>query len=425
MWKTATGFVWACLVTASAQAQTPPASGAPAQPAHDHQQVEPAGWHFMQDGVVFGVFNRQGGPRGGEEFFVPNWWMGMFMRERGGHEFSLNAMLSLDPVTVGKSGYRELFQVGEVLDGKPLVDRQHPHDLFMQLSASWRAALSPATSLVIAGGPVGEPTLGPVAFMHRPSAAGLVMAPLGHHTFDSTHLSFGVVSASLEHGPWVFEGSVFNGREPDDNRWDLETGAFDSFAARVWFRPRSDVEVQVSSGRLREPEELIAGDATRTTASISLFKPDARGFGAATFGYGVTSSHGERTHGLFGEFTIERDANAMFGRVDVQQVETDLLLTGDVPGEHDEPDATPNTVTAVTLGATRRLLTWRGFEGAVGGALTLYGVPEVLKPTHNERPVSFHVFFRLRLPATGFGRMWNMRMSQGHRMGHAGHVAGK
>ena len=226
---------------------------------HEHAQAQRS-WQLMQDGVVYGLFNSQGGPRGGHEVVVPNWWMGMLTRQQGSHQIGFNAMLSLDPWTAGKDGYREIFQVGEALDGKPLVDRQHPHDLFMQLAASWRTALSDSTSLVIAGGPVGEPTLGPVAFMHRPSAAGLALAPLGHHTFDSTHLSFGVVTAAVERGPWVFEGSLFNAREPDDNRWDIEFGAFDSVAGRVWYRPSAELEVQVSSGRLREPEELVAGD---------------------------------------------------------------------------------------------------------------------------------------------------------------------
>jgi hypothetical protein len=393
-----------------AQAQTNQAGAAPQPPpVHEHGTAQATGWQLMQDGVVYGLFNRQGGPRGGEEFVVPNWWMGMLMRERGSQQIGLTAMLSLDPLTVGKDGYREIFQVGEALDGKPLVDRQHPHDLFMQLAASWRTSLGETTRLTIAGGPVGEPTLGPVAFMHRPSAAGLVIAPLGHHTFDSTHLSFGVVSAAIERGPWVFEGSIFNGREPDDNRWDIEFGALDSMAARVWYRPTPALEVQISSGRLREPEELVEGDATRTTASLAWFRSGEAGFSAAALGYGVNASHGERRHGLFGEFTVEHQANSMFGRIDIQQVETSLLLTGEIqPGAHDA-DAS-RTVTAVTLGGARRLMTWRGFDGAAGAALTLYGVPEILKPTYRERPVSFQVFFRLRLPAR-MGRMWNMRMS--------------
>jgi hypothetical protein len=177
-----------------------------------------AGWRFMQDAIVFAEFNHQGSPRGGSEFIVPNWWMGMASRGTSHGQFTFTSMLSLDPATVGKSGYREIFQVGESLNGRPLIDRQHPHDLFMQLAAIWRLPLGSSTGLTLAGAPAGEPALGPVAFMHRPSAGDNPTAPLGHHTFDSTHISFGVITAAVDRGPLVFEGSLFNGREPDDNR---------------------------------------------------------------------------------------------------------------------------------------------------------------------------------------------------------------
>ena len=52
---------------------------------HVHQSPAPTEWHGMQDGVVYGLFNHQGGPRGGDEFVVPNWWMGMAMRDTGRH----------------------------------------------------------------------------------------------------------------------------------------------------------------------------------------------------------------------------------------------------------------------------------------------------------------------------------------------------
>lgn len=409
----------------------PPASGAqapsaPAMPAgHEmaggqqmpgmNMGTEASGWHFRRDGVLYGLFNHQGGPRGGDEFVAPNWWMGMLMREKGSQQFGLNAMLSLDPATVGKSGYGEIFQVGEALDGKPLIDRQHPHDFFTQLVASWRTTLGEKTMLTFAGGPVGEPTLGPVAFVHRASAAGLVLAPLGHHTFDSTHISFGVATAALERGRWTFEGSAFNGREPDEDRWDFDFGAMDSVAGRVWFRPTEDWEIQVSSGHLREPEELEVGDVQRTTGSASWFRKQDTGFKAVTVGYGVNAAHGERRHGLFGEFTLEREANSVFGRAEFQQVETSLLLTDTIPSPS-QPGETPRTVAAITVGGARRLLTWRGFEGALGAQLTFYGVPEPLKVTHGAHPVSFQAFFRLRLPAGNMGRMWNMRMSEGHKM---------
>jgi hypothetical protein len=420
------GVVFVCVLASSvavpgralAQGAVPPA-------AHDHAQMpaEAGPWRLMQDGVVFGLFNSQGGPRGGEEFVVPNWWMGMLMREKGTQQLTFSVMLSLDPATVGTSGYREIFQVGEALEGEPLVDRQHPHDFLMQLAAAWRRNLSEGTSVNIAAGVAGEPTLGPIAFMHRGSAAGLPLAPLGHHTFDSTHISFGVVTASVDRGRWTVEGSVFNGREPDEHRWNIDFGAMDSVAGRVWFRPNSQWAIQVSSGRLREPEELEPGDAVRTTASGSWFRQDDRGFTGVTVGYGVNAAHGERRHGAFGEFTTERAANSAFGRLEIQQVETAALLHE--PG-HDETAGAPSParVAALTLGAARRILVWRGFEGALGGQVTLYGVPRVLRPSHGEHPVSAQAFFRLRLPAGDMGRMWNMFMSQGHRPGadHSGHV---
>ena len=197
----ATAVLLMCL-SASAAAQT--------EHQHEHMNMNSASsaWQFMQDGVVFGLFNSQGGPSGGDEFVVPNWWMGMATRKVGKTDLTLSAMFSLDPATVGTRGYREIFQAGEAVDGQPLIDRQHPHDLFMQLAAVWRTPLSDRTGLTIAGGPSGEPALGPVAFMHRSSAAENPLAPLGHHKLDSSHIAFGVITAAVDHGPWTVEASV-------------------------------------------------------------------------------------------------------------------------------------------------------------------------------------------------------------------------
>ena len=185
----------------------------------DMSQMSHSTWTFMQDGVFNEIFNRQGGPRGGDEATAVNWWMGMLSRSVGNGQLTLTGMFSLDPATVGTRGYREIFQTGEAIDGRPNVDRQHPHDAFMQLSAAWRAPLSETTTVNVAAAPAGEPALGPVAYMHRASAAAIVFAPLSHHTFDATHISFGVVTAGVARGRWAAEGSVFNGREPDQDRW--------------------------------------------------------------------------------------------------------------------------------------------------------------------------------------------------------------
>ena len=282
--------------------------------------MDTPGWHVMQDAVVFGVFNHQGGPRGGDEFIAPNWWMGMFSRKLKSSQLTFNTMFSLDPATVGEGGYREIFQTGESLDGRPLIDHQHPHDLFMQLAGIWRMPVTDKTGFTIAGGPAGEPAIGPVAFMHRASSAENPFAPLSHHVFDSTHIAFGVVTAAVDHGPWVLEGSAFNGREPDQHRWDFDFGALDSFAGRVWFKPREEWEFQLSSAHLKHPEELEEGEITRTTASAGWLKRTGDNFSAVTVGYGRNNRQDAAQNSVFGEGTWHNGASSIFGRVEVHQV---------------------------------------------------------------------------------------------------------
>jgi hypothetical protein len=367
-------------------------------------------WHVMQDGVFVVALNHQGSPRGGTGVTAPNWWMGMADRTTAHGRFTVTSMLSLDAATVGTHGYREIFQVGEAFDGRPLIDRQHPHDFFMQLAAAWRLPLSGTTALTIAGGPVGEPALGPVAFMHRASATDNPTAPLGHHTFDSTHVSFGVITAAVDHGPWSIEASVFNGREPDERRWDFDFGRLDSVSARLWFRPSPAWEVQVSTGHLTDPEALEPGDITRTTASAAWTRARGADFSAFTVGLGRNDTpHGAR-HALVAEGATRRGRNTLYGRFEALQVETALLQTDIIPEGADASRADP--VAAFTLGGVRELPRFFGGEPGIGADVTVYRAPDALASIYGAHPVSFHVFVRLRAPAGSMGRMWNMRMAR-------------
>ena len=390
---------------------------------HEHMQMSERSWQFMQDGVLFGTLNRQGSPRGENEFVAQNWYMGMLTRKVGNGTLTLNGMFSLDPATVGKSGYAEIFQVGEALDGRPLIDRQHPHDFFMQLSGVWRIPLNDSTGFTIAGGPAGEPALGPVAFMHRASAAENPTAPLGHHTFDSTHIAYGVITAAVDHGPWIVEGSLFNGREPDEDRWDFDFGALDSVSGRVWYRPSDEWEFQASTGFLKHPEELEPGNIVRTTFSGSWLKKHDTDFTAVTAGFGLNHKDEGNHASFFAEATRHAGMNSMYGRFEAHQPEIATLLTG---GIVDTPESRSlrGTVLALTVGGVRDFVHARGFELGFGADLTVYGVPDVLQTGYGSSPVSFHVFFRLRPPAP-MGRMWNMRMSQpmlGHQMDTMDHT---
>src|SRR5262249_2050229 len=150
--------------------------------------------------------------------------------------------------------YSQLFQMGEAYNKLENIDRQHPHDFFGQLAAGWRVPLRSRGAGPFFGGPVGEGTPGPGAFLHRPSAPQNPTAPLGHHTFDSTHVAQGVVGMGVDAGPFTLEGSAFHGREPDQYRYGVTPGALDSWATRLWFRSGEWI-AQASYGFLHQPEE--------------------------------------------------------------------------------------------------------------------------------------------------------------------------
>jgi hypothetical protein len=374
---------------------------------------------LLYDGVVFGTFSHQTGPRGADELVSTDWLMGMAMRQAGPGLLTVTGMASLDRATTGPKGYRELFQVGETYHLIPLTDRQHPHDLLMQASVAWRIPLGDDTAITFVGAPVGEAALGPVAFMHRPSAAENPAAPLSHHTLDSTHISMGVITVGVDRGSWVFESSVFQSEEPDDNRWDLvDFGPLDSWSARVTYKATDSWELQGSHGYLKNPEPFEFAHERRTTGSASWFKTGPSGFTAATFAFGQNNKefHGTFRAGL-AEATRQQRRFSYYGRLEGVEVETELLQT---QGRfHSHTRVAKDVVTAGTFGGVIDMPHWemlRRFEAGVGAELTSYVVPNALRATHGEHPVSFRVFLRIRPPAGSMGRMWNMR--RGGQMHH-------
>ncbi len=410
------------LLVAVSLAATVEASQYPANPesnsvnheSHQTQHVTPPSrWRVMQDGVVFLTLNDQPKPLDGKEFVSQNWWMGMASRPMADGTFMVRGMLSLEPLTVGGNGYGELFQTGETYREQPLVNRQHPHDFVMQLTAAWRRPLSPRTSITFAGGPVGEATLGPVAFMHRLSAAENPFAPLGHHTFDSAHIVKGVIAARLDHGPIAIEGSVFHGGEPDEDRWGIsDFGTLDSWATRVWFLPDEHWAFQASHGFLRKPERLEPGNVRRTTASVSwLSESDAR-FTALTAGYGHNDK--DLAHSFSDAFFVEATRRfspyVVYSRFEAVDVETEQLMK--TKTHIDNGHAEPSTVGALTIGTMRDLPHLRRFELAIGGDVTIHKVPDQLVTIYGARSVSFKIFFRLRPPVSPMGRMRNGTMMQ-------------
>src|SRR6185503_2605386 len=250
-------------------------------------------WSTMTHGFANLIYDRQGGPRGASKTFSTSMLMVMGQREAGeGGTLGARAMISADPL-MGRKGYPLLLQTGESANGQPLIDRQHPHDLFMELALTYSRRLSDTSSAFFYAGLPGEPALGPPAFMHRLSGEDNPEAPISHHWLDSTHITYGVVTLGYVYGGVKVEGSVFRGREPDENRYDVETGKLDSWSTRLSWNPTRQWALQASYGRIKSPEDLHPDvDLDRTTAS-AIYQA---GSSQTTFAWGRNAPRGGHGH---------------------------------------------------------------------------------------------------------------------------------
>jgi len=343
----------------------------------------------MQHGNLVPMYDAQGGPRGVSRAVASNWYMLMGHRPLGKGELMLRTMLSLEPAAFGDNGMPQLFQTGE-----GLIDRQHSHDLFMEIAAQYSHPIRNTLGLYLYLAPVGEPALGPVAFMHRVSAMEIPTAPLIHHWTDSTHISYGVLTAGVQSKRWKLEGSWFNGHEPDDKRWAIDDLGLNSYSGRLSYAPRRDWVVQVSRGRLDNPEihypDEPQGDVDRTTLSASYNRPLRRGNWATTLAWG----RNERAEGDSDGFLFESnynwaERNYLFARI--ENVEKDgLFAAGDPRAER------TFTISAFSLGYARDIGRSQAFETAVGAMATVYDKPGSLDAVYGDFPVGVQVFLRIR-----------------------------
>ncbi len=280
-------------------------------------------WMLMSRAELIGGYDYQSGPRGDRMPFLSGMLMGMAQRDFGDGTLGLRAMLSPDPF-MGRRGYPLLEASGETADGStPLIDRQHPHDLVMELAGSYSHRLNDESAVFLYLGYPGEPALGPPAFMHRASAMDDPAAPITHHWLDSTHVTFGVATAGLVLGDWKLEVSQFTGREPDQHRFGFDHPRFDSSSARVSYNPDAHWSLQASWGHLNSPEQLEPNvDETRYTASASYVTPlGDESLLAATLAWGLKSlSSGERLNGVLGEVEVApADLWTLFARAEWEE----------------------------------------------------------------------------------------------------------
>lgn len=352
---------------------------------------------YMFHGNVFIRYNKQDvsekGIRGDSKVDAPNWIMAMGQTRIGTQGlFRFSAMLSLDPL-FGGDGYPLLFQTGETFEGKPLVDRQHPHNLFSELSIGYSVAFTRDIDAFIYLAYPGEPALGPVAFMHRPSSLNNADSPLGHHWQDATHITFGVITLGFRYGIFKADASVFTGREPGEARYGFDKPHFDSYSYRLTVNPARTLSIQASRAFLKSPESIHPdADVYRTTASVihSLSLPEKNRYLNSTFVWGNNDSGADHRENSFtAESTLQTDRLALYMRYEwIEKSAEELLLD-----QFNDHDIFP--ISALTLGFN--YIFFRKFNTNVAAGLqsTLYNADSRLDPVYGNNPLSLEIYIRI------------------------------
>jgi hypothetical protein len=365
---------------------------------------------LMLHGAIFPRYTYVSTRRGDDRIDAPNWFMGMYSHPLWNDaQFGSRLMMSLDPLTEGGRGYPLLFQSGESWNGEPLHDRQHPHDLFDELSFSISQKFEHDLSAYIYFGYPGEPALGPPTFMHRPSAMDDPDAPIGHHWQDSTHVTFGVATAGLVWSNVKIEGSIFNGREPDEDRYNFDQPDFDSYSGRLSWNPTRNLALQASYGYIKSPEALEPElNRHRTTASLIYNVPLGNDTNWATsFVWGQNNDTGEgKTQSFLVESNYQRGRDTVYFRWErVEKSGRELVL-------NEAADTRIFPVGAYTLGYVRDLSHGNGIDIGLGTQFTINNRPDTLDRYYGDGlGYAFEFFLRIRPSLHG-----------AHQ--HAEHVAG-
>ena len=349
-------------------------------------------WSTMIHGYAFGIYDYQGGKRGDDKLFSESMLMGMAQRPLDFGQLSLRAMISLDPF-MGKSGYPLLLQTGETANGTtPLIDRQHPHDLFMELSGTYSAPLADNASAFLYLGYPGEPALGPVTYMHRFSGMSDPEAPIGHHWLDATHVSFGVITAGVVYDRFKLEGSLFNGREPDQHRWDFDPLRLDSASGRITYNPADDWSFQASYGFIKSPEQLEPDvNQHRITASSTYNLKFENGNWQTTFAWGDDISQpGPSSNAFLLESAVSWYGHTVFGRAENVD-KNELFLSGDpLAGRSFK-------VSKFSLGYIYDVPVAEHLSLGVGGVGSVFDLPSGLNPAYGSHPAAYALFVRARV----------------------------
>ncbi len=334
--------------------------------------------------------------RSAAQFDAPNWFMAMYNKPVGKNGlFNFTAMISLDPITVTLQGYPLLFQSGESYKGEPLVDRQHPHDLFSGLSVGYTQRLNKKIDLFGYIGYPGEPAISAPTFMHRTIALNDPDAPLSHHWQDATHITFGVATAGVRWDKLKGEFSSFTGREPNENRYNFDKPKLDSYSWRLSFNPLPSLALQVSQAFIKSPESLHPDEnVMRYTASVLYSSPTtSKGnffSSALVWGMNQEGADKHKENSLLAEGTQQLQKQAVYGRYEFVQKSSEELNLELQYGKR------VFDIHKLTLGTNRQLISFGKFE-LIGGLQSSINLPPPsLQSLYGKAPMSGQIYVEIR-----------------------------
>lgn len=373
----------------------------------------PGQWMVSLQAKAYGQYVNQSTKRGDTQLGLTDWEMLMAMRSIGSGQLRLNLMTTVEPLTLGGNGYPLLLQTGGTYEHAFMHDRQHPHNAMMELSAAFEQPIANFAAVSMYAAAVGEPAIGPVASMHRPSAENDPLAPIGHHWQDASHQSFGVLTFGVNTRTLKLEGSLFNPREPDEHHlfMDYRGAKLDSYAGRLTWAATPHVVASSWYGFLNSHERL---DPTarmhRYGASVLTQSRGVRGGDwSSTFVWAMNLHH----HDGASHAIIHGGANAsphhhassllaesnfgigkrtsIFARMESVRKNGEELgfLGGDLTELYD--------IRSYTLGAARSIIAVANTQVSLGARGSVNVVPQNLLATYGtRRPSGFAVYAQLR-----------------------------
>jgi hypothetical protein len=359
-----------------------------------------AGWQVMIHGNVFGDFIRESGSRGNWQLGSVNWLMARAVHALAGGTLGVHTMVSAEFLTLTRAGYPQLLQVAQPYRGGTLTDRMHPHELIGEAAVTYEHDVIRGLGASLYLAAAGEPALGPVTYLHRPSAANDPIAPLSHHAQDETHERFGVATIGLFTRHARFEASAFNGNHPDDVHTNLELSGdrFNSFSTRITLNPASQWSVSASAAFIAASSssaDHAHGALHRYVLAIMNVRPRRAGIWASSVVWGVNSpiGTGRVLPGILVETNFDlNNRSALFGRLEYSvRTAEELNLVGSISEQLG--------VGATAVGYTRRVTRWRATSAWLGGRATAYFLPDQLRAFYGGRVLTgFAAYVQLRPP---------------------------